>query len=93
MKAKQNIVGDRVRQLRCAQKMTQNDLVARCQCIGWHVIRETIIKIEHGTRRVIDAEVVLLAQALHCSCSDLLDSDENHALDSLSSSRESKMHD
>ena len=41
----------------------------------WDIVRETILKIEHGQRRVVDAEVLLLARALGCTMEDLLGSD------------------
>ncbi len=70
-----NIVGPAVKKLRRARKWTQEDLAGACQLLGWDVVRETILKIEHGQRRVVDAEVLLLARALGCTLEDLLGSD------------------
>lgn len=70
-----NIVGSSVRKLRRAKKWTQEDLAGACQHLGWDIVRETILKIEHGQRRVVDAEVLLLARALSCTLEDLIGTD------------------
>lgn len=53
--------------------MSQEALSGRCQAAGWDVSRGTFAKIEAGLRRVNDAEIVILAKALRCTVSDLLD--------------------
>lgn len=87
MKGQLNIIGDAVRKQRKAKKWTQHDLAGACQRLGWQLIRETLIKIELGTRRVVDSEVLLLAKALGCSPSDLLGNDIEVALASARHSR------
>lgn len=60
----QNLIGWQVRRLRLQQRLTQPDLAARCQVVGYDLSRESLAKIEGRIRTVTDAEVVLLAQAL-----------------------------
>ncbi len=80
MKSDLNIIGDAVRKYRRAKKWTQPDLAGACQRLGWQVIRETIIKIELGTRRVVDSEVLILSKALNCSPADLIGSNLDAAI-------------
>lgn len=63
-KARLNIVGPEVRRLRNASGMSQMQLAATCQRIGWDIERDTISKIEGGRRWVGDFELVHLAKAL-----------------------------
>lgn len=66
-----NIVGVQVRKLRKQQKLTQEQLSARCNVIGLDISRGTLAKIEAGVRQVIDTEVVQLAIALKVKEADL----------------------
>ncbi len=59
-----NIIGPAVRQQRKAQKLTQEQLVARCNLLGWDISRGTLAKIESQVRCIIDIEVAKLAAAL-----------------------------
>lgn len=74
-----NTVGKRVREARMSARppITQRDLVARLQVLGLTIEQSAISKIEHGTRPVLDFEVVTLAKALRVSVAWLLEgSDE-----------------
>lgn len=53
-----------VRRLREQPSMTQEDLAARCNLLGWNISRGTLAKIESQVRRVTDDEVALMAEAL-----------------------------
>ncbi|EKA7412367.1 TPA: helix-turn-helix transcriptional regulator [Vibrio parahaemolyticus] len=66
-----NVVGAQVRKLRKQQKLTQEQLSARCNVIGLDISRGTLAKIEAGVRQVIDTEIVQLATALRVEESDL----------------------
>ncbi|HAS6662795.1 TPA: helix-turn-helix domain-containing protein [Vibrio parahaemolyticus] len=66
-----NVVGAQVRKLRKQQKLTQEQLSARCNLIGLDISRGTLAKIEAGVRQVIDTEIVQLAKALKVKESDL----------------------
>ncbi len=67
-----NLAGSRVRKLRVAGSLTQEQLAARCQTAGWDVTRGTLAKIEAGVRRLYDAETVILAKCLKVDVADLL---------------------
>lgn len=66
-----NRVGPAVRLLRERQALTQEQLVARCNLLGWDISRGTLAKIESQVRRVTDYEVFWLAEALRVSVNDL----------------------
>ena len=62
-----NVVGPQVRQLRETHNMTQEDLTARCNIVGFNISRGTLAKIESQVRQVTDKEAALLAKALKIS--------------------------
>ncbi|QLE29488.1 helix-turn-helix domain-containing protein [Vibrio parahaemolyticus] len=66
-----NVVGVQVRKFRKQQKLTQEQLSARCNVIGLDISRGTLAKIEAGVRQVLDTEVVQLAVALRVKEADL----------------------
>ena len=59
-----NIVGPQVRQLRYRDGLSQPELAAKCQRLGWDIGRDTIAKIEGRNRWVGDEELVHLARSL-----------------------------
>jgi transcriptional regulator with XRE-family HTH domain len=69
-----NLIGSTVNLLRKNKKLTQEDLVARCNLLGWDISRSTLAKIESKCRCISDAEVYLLAQALQVSVNHLYES-------------------
>lgn len=66
-----NLVGPRVREIRKSQGLTQDELVARCNLLGWSISRSTLAKIESQVRRVTDSEAALLARALKIEVGEL----------------------
>lgn len=64
---KKNICGDRVREARQKQRISQSDLAARLQVEGVILERDCISRIEIGTRFVTDYEIVVLAKCLRVS--------------------------
>jgi transcriptional regulator with XRE-family HTH domain len=64
MRKSRNVVGPQVMKLRYQQGLSQPELAARCQRLGWNIGRDTIAKIEDGRRWVGDFELVGLATAL-----------------------------
>ena len=54
---KKNISGDRIRQARVVQRMRQEDLAAKLQIAGVNMERDSISRIEIGTRFVSDFEL------------------------------------
>ena len=65
-----NVIGPKVKRLREQNKMSQDDLAAQCNLLGWSISRGTLAKIECKVRRVKDSEVAILAQALKVEISE-----------------------
>ncbi len=70
---KKNICGERVHEARCKMRLTQSDLAARLQINGIIIERDSISRIEIGTRFVADYEIRELAKILNVSVNWLLD--------------------
>jgi transcriptional regulator with XRE-family HTH domain len=66
-----NVIGPQVRKIRESKNLTQEELAARCNVLGWNISRGTLAKIESQVRGVTDFEVVLLAKALKVKLNDL----------------------
>ena len=69
---KKNICGDRVHEARCRLRLTQSDLAAQLQVAGINIERDSVSRIEIGTRFVADYELRELAQLLKVSVAWLL---------------------
>ena len=69
---KKNICGDRVHEARCRLRLTQSDLAARLQINGIIMERDSISRIEIGTRFVADYELRELAKILGVTVNWLL---------------------
>ena len=67
-----NICGKRVKAARRAAKLSQEQLAARLQVAGVNVERNSVSRIEIGTRFIADYELVILAEALNVSVLYLL---------------------
>lgn len=61
---RKNICGNRVREARVRRKLTQEELAARLQVAGITIERDSVSRIEIGTRFVADFELVVLARVL-----------------------------
>lgn len=66
-KGRKNLCGDRVKEARARRKITQEDLAARLQIEGVTMERDSVSRIEIGTRFVADYELVVLSQVLGVS--------------------------
>ena len=73
---KKNICGERVHEARRKLKLTQSDLAARLQLAGILIERDSISRIEIGTRFVSDYEIREIARILKVSVLWLLDIEE-----------------
>ena len=69
---KKNICGARVREARKRLGLSQIDLAARLQVEGVAIERDSVSRIEIGTRFVADYELVILARVLGVSVTYLL---------------------
>lgn len=69
---KKNISGDRIREARLKKRLTQADLAARIQVEGITMERDSISRIEKGTRFIPDYEIPVFARVLGVSALWLL---------------------
>ena len=69
---KKNVCGDRVHEARCKLRLTQSDLAARLQLSGIIMERDSVSRIELGTRFVADYELRELAGILGVTVNWLL---------------------
>ena len=75
-KGKKNLCGDRIRIARLKKRMTQMELAAKIQLQGITLERDSISRIEIGTRFVTDYELKLFAKVLNVTVDDLLEEDD-----------------
>lgn len=75
-KGRKNICGDRVREARQKKRLTQEALAAKLQIEGVTMERDSLSRIEIGTRFVTDYELKVIAKVLGVSPLWLID-DEN----------------
>lgn len=73
---KKNVCGDRVRDARQKQRLTQEDLAAKLQIAGVIMERDSVSRIEIGTRFVMDYELMVLSKVLDVSMQWLVGIDE-----------------
>ena len=69
---KKNICGDRIREARVIARMSQSELAAKLQVEGITIERDSISRIEIGTRFVADYELMILSKVLNRDVSWLL---------------------
>ena len=69
---KKNICGERVKAARRSLGLSQLDLAAKLQVSGVNIERDSVSRIEIGTRFVADYELRALSQILHVPVSVLL---------------------
>ncbi len=68
-----NIVGDQVRKLRIARKMSQQTLSNKLEMMAIYICRGSISRIEDKQRTVTDIELYGLAEVLGVSIQDLFE--------------------
>ncbi len=67
-----NIVGPVVSHIRKEKGLTQAELCAKLNLLGWDISRDTLAKLETQVRWVADFELLQLAEALHVEPAHLL---------------------
>lgn len=72
-KGKKNLCGERIRETRLKQRLSQSDLAAQLQIEGITIERDSISRIEIGTRFVPDYELKVFAKVLRVSMEWLLE--------------------
>lgn len=73
---KKNLCGDRVREARQKQRLSQSDLAAKLQLESILIERDSISRIEAGTRFVADYELKALSKVLKVDVIWLLQEEE-----------------
>ena len=61
---KKNVSGDRIREARLKRRLTQEDLAAKLQIEGVIMERDSVSRMEIGTRFVTDYELMVLSKVL-----------------------------
>ena len=69
---KKNLIGPRVRELRRAKGLSQEQMAAQLQLLGMDSERGVVKRIENGSRFVTDLELCLLAEYFQLSVEELL---------------------
>ena len=69
---KKNLIGPRVRELRRAKGLSQEQMAAQLQLLGMDSERGVVKRIENGSRFVTDLELCLLAEYFQISVAELL---------------------
>ena len=69
---KKNLCGERIREARLKKRLSQTDLAAQMQVNGVIIERDSISRMEIGTRFVPDYELPLYAKILGVSVTWLL---------------------
>ena len=73
-----NLIGSRVRDLRTQRGLSQEELMAQLQLLGFDSERGVIKRIENGDRFVSDVEVKILSQFFGVTSQYLIDGSEPH---------------
>lgn len=73
---KKNLCGRKIRLVRKQKHISQTDLAAKLQLAGVILERDSISRIENGTRFVADYELAAFAQILGVSVTWMLDQTE-----------------
>ncbi|HBJ2623028.1 helix-turn-helix domain-containing protein [Clostridium botulinum] len=66
-----NIIGKKVRIIRKAKNLTQEELIVRIQLKGLNINRPMLSRIETDSREVYDFKVKAIAEALDISVDEL----------------------
>lgn len=72
---RKNICGDRIRQARALRRISQTELAAKMQVEGITIERDSISRIEIGTRFVTDYELKIFAKVLRVNIMWLISDD------------------
>lgn len=68
-----NVCGKNIKKIRKEQKVTQDELCARMQVMGYQISRSDISKLENGKKFITDFELVGFSKALKVSILDLFE--------------------
>lgn len=74
-KGRKNISGNRIREARLKKRLSQADFAAKLQIAGITMERDSVSRIEIGTRFVADYELMIIAEILDVTVDWLLSED------------------
>lgn len=74
---RKNMVGAKIRALRTAQGMSQQDLSNKLETMAVYVCRGSVSRVEDHSRTVTDIELYGFAKAFGVSVNDLYDTPED----------------
>ena len=77
-RGRKNLCGNKIREARTKNRISQSDLAAQIQVAGVLLERDSISRIEIGTRFVADYELTVFARVLGVSVEWLLSEDVSH---------------
>lgn len=66
-----NLIGPNIREIRKRMDLSQKDLVAGCNLLGWDISRGTLAKIESQSRKISDQEILYISLALKVDIGEL----------------------
>lgn len=66
-------VGQNIRRIREAKKMTQDTLAAKLQLSGCDITRSAVAKIEVGQRHLYPDEIILIRKILNTTFDEILE--------------------
>lgn len=71
-KGKKNLISMQLKIMRVKRSVTQEELAARMQVMGFNLVQHSISDIENNKRIVTDYELAGFCRALHCTERELL---------------------
>ncbi len=76
---KKNVCGEQIRRFRVKSRMSQSDLAERVRQEGVMLERDSISRIESGTRFVADYELLVFARIFNTDIPTLLNLPDNNS--------------
>lgn len=74
---KNNVSGDRIRELRLRARLSQSALAAKMQTEGVTIEQDSISRIENGSRLVTDYELLVLTRIFNTTADWLIGADKS----------------
>ena len=69
---RKNLCGEKIREARVKNRLSQSDLAAKMQTEGVTLERDSISRIENGTRFIADYELMAFAKVLNMNVDSML---------------------
>ena len=69
---RKNICGEKIREMRVKSRLSQSELAAKVQTEGITLERDSISRIENGTKFIADYELMVFAKVLNVDVKTLM---------------------